>query len=210
MKGLWREDLANYEGKHFRLRNAILSPKPVQQPNPPIYIACNTSRRLLPRMAARHADALAIMWGHDPTVSEVVTASAFREEWLAAERPPEDYVALRSAYIVFHDDGDEARARRNVREITTFPIDSERQTATQAVVPEDADPDLMLFGTPDQIAEQIEERVFGLGFNEVMCSFVACDGVDVDTDGLDGWPGRWLGGMRLFASEVLPKLKAAG
>ncbi len=206
MKSLWTEDLANYDGEHFRLRDAIMSPKPVQQPNPPIYIACNTSRRLMPRLAAQHADALAIMWGHDPTVSTVV--NAFREEWDAAGRDPSKYVALRSAYIVFHGDGDEARARRNVREITAFPIDDEHQTATQAVVPDGADPDLMLFGTPQQIAEQIDERVFGMGFNECMCSFVACDDMQVDTDNLEGWPGRWLGGMRLFAESVMPLLKS--
>jgi hypothetical protein len=45
-----------------------------------------------------------------------------------------------------------------------------------------------------------------MGFNDLMCSFVACDDVDVDTDGLSGWPGRWLGGMRLFAEQVMPKL----
>ena len=205
MKCLWTEEFANYEGEHFRLNDAILSPKPVQKPNPPIYIACNTSKRLMPRLAARHADAIAVMWGHEETVRTLVTA--FQEEWRAAGRRPEDYRALRSAYVVFCNDEDEARIRQNVREITAFPIDTDNQTASQAVVPEGADPDLMLFGRPETVAQQIGKRVFELGFNEVMCSFVACDGVDVQTDGLPGWPGRWLGGMRLFAERVMPLLQ---
>jgi alkanesulfonate monooxygenase SsuD/methylene tetrahydromethanopterin reductase-like flavin-dependent oxidoreductase (luciferase family) len=207
MKCLWTQDHANYNGQHFRLKDAILSPKPRQQPGPPIYIACNTSRRLMPRLAAQHADAIAVMWGHDPTVQRIV--EAFREEWLAAGRPAHDYRALRSAYLVFRNDEDEAKARRNVREITAFPLDTERQTATQAVVPAGSDPDLMLFGRPETIAAAIEERVFRMGFNDVMCSFVACDDVDVDTDGLPGWPGRWLGGMRLFADKVMPLLRSS-
>lgn len=205
MKCLWTQELANYQGEHFQLKDAISSPKPVQQPNPPIYIACNTSKRLMPRIAAQHGDALAMMWGHDETVSAVV--NAFQEEWQAAGRRAEDYVAMRSAYIVFRNDGNEAKARKNVHEITAFPIDSESQTATQAVVPEGADPDLMLFGRPETVAEDIEKRVFDMGFNEVMCSFVACDDVDVNTDGLPGWPGRWLGGMRLFSEQIMPLLK---
>ena len=205
MKCLWTEDLANYQGEHFQLKDAILSPKPIQKPNPPIYIACNTSKRLMPRIAARHGDAVAVMWGHDQTVQTLV--GAFQEEWEAAGRPAEDYVAMRSAYIAFRNDEDEVKARKNVHDITSFPVDVEHQTATQAVVPEGADPDLMLFGRPETVAEAIEERVFGMGFNEVMCSFVACDDVDVDTDGLAGWPGRWLGGMRLFAEQVMPLLK---
>ncbi|MBM3347053.1 MAG: LLM class flavin-dependent oxidoreductase [Betaproteobacteria bacterium] len=207
MKCLWTQEQANYQGKHFRLKDAILSPKPRQQPGPPIYIACNTSKRLMPRLAAQHADAIAVMWGHDPTVRGIV--EAFREEWLAAGRPAPDYRALRSVYIVFRNDENEAKARRNVREITTFPIDTEPQTATQAVVPAGADPDLMLFGRPETIAAGIEARVFDMGFNDAMCSFVACDDVDVDTGGLSGWAGRWLGGMRLFADQVLPRLRRA-
>lgn len=206
MRCLWTQEAANYEGKHFRLRDAVMSPKPVQKPGPPIYIACNTSKRLMPRMAAEKADAIAVMWGHDETVRHIVTA--FQEEWLAFGRRPQDYRAMRSAYLVFRNDGDEAEARRNVREITSFPIDTEIQTASQAVVPAGSDPDLMLFGRPEAIAEQIEQRVFGMGFNEVMCSFVACDDMKVDTDGLGGWPGRWLGGMRLFAEQIMPLLRS--
>lgn len=206
MKALWTQDAANYEGRHFRLHDAIMSPKPVQKPGPPVYVACNTSKRLMPRLAAQHADAIAVMWGHDPTVHGIL--KAFQEEWLAAGRPADRFKAMRSAYLVFRNDEDEAAARRNVREITSFPIDTEIQTASQAVVPAGSDPDLMLFGRPETIAEQIEQRVFVPGFNEVMCSFVACDDVNVDTDGLAGWPGRWLGGMRLFAEQVMPLLKS--
>ena len=205
MKCMWSEELANYAGEHFQLRDAILSPKPIQKPNPPIYIACNTSKRLMPRIAAQQGDALAMMWGHDETVRTVVTA--FQEEWQAAGRSAEDYTALRSAYIVFRNDENEAKSRKNVHEITSFPIDTEPQTATQAIVPEGADPDLMVFGRPDTIAEKLQTAVFDMGFNEMMCSFVACDDVDVDTGGFSGWAGRWLGGMRLFAEEVMPLLQ---
>jgi alkanesulfonate monooxygenase SsuD/methylene tetrahydromethanopterin reductase-like flavin-dependent oxidoreductase (luciferase family) len=203
MKRLWTQQTANYEGRHLRLKDAVLSPKPIQRNGPPIYVACNTSRRVMPRLAAQHADAIAVMWGHDETVRRVI--DAFREEWLAAGRPASGYRALRSAYLVFSNEN-EARARRNAREITAFPLDEHIQTASQAVVPAGADPDLILFGRPETIAEQLEERVFGMGFNELMCSFVACDDVDVDTGGWKGWPGRWLGGMRLFAERIMPRL----
>jgi alkanesulfonate monooxygenase SsuD/methylene tetrahydromethanopterin reductase-like flavin-dependent oxidoreductase (luciferase family) len=205
MRCLWTQDPVQYTGRHFHLHDAVLSPKPVQKPGPPIYIACNTSKRLMPRLAAQHGDALAVMWGHDPTVRVVV--DAFREEWAAAGRPANQYRALRSAYLVFRLDEDEAEARRNARAITSFPLDTMIQTASQAVVPTGADPDLMLFGRPEKIAQQLEERVFGMGFNELMCSFVACDDVSVDTDGIEGWAGRWLGGMRLFAKEIMPRLR---
>ena len=56
-------------------------------------------------------------------------------------------------------------------------------------------------------AEEIERRVFAMGFNQIMCSFVVCDDLQIDTGGLPGWAGNYLGGLRLFADEVLPKIK---
>jgi alkanesulfonate monooxygenase SsuD/methylene tetrahydromethanopterin reductase-like flavin-dependent oxidoreductase (luciferase family) len=82
MKLLWKEDHVNYEGKHFRLKDAVVSPKPVQKPNPPFYIAVSNSKRMMPRLAAQSGSGLAVMWGHDPSVN--ITIDAFKEEWAAA------------------------------------------------------------------------------------------------------------------------------
>jgi alkanesulfonate monooxygenase SsuD/methylene tetrahydromethanopterin reductase-like flavin-dependent oxidoreductase (luciferase family) len=205
MKALWREDFANFKGKHFQLDNAVLSPKPVQKPNPPIYIACNTSRRLMPRLAAQHGNGLAVMWGHDETVA--VTIRAFQEEWLSAGRRPEEYAALRSAFITFSNHEDPQRARLHETKITGWPgPESFNQQASPAKVPKGSAPDLIIDGKPATIAGILKERVFGMGFNQLMCSFVVCDDVDIDTGGLPGWPGNYLGGMRIFANEVLPRL----
>jgi alkanesulfonate monooxygenase SsuD/methylene tetrahydromethanopterin reductase-like flavin-dependent oxidoreductase (luciferase family) len=204
MKLLWTKDVANYEGEYFQLKDAIISPKPVQKPNPPIYIACNTSRRLMPRMAAQHGDGLGIMWGHDPTVA--VTVKAFQEEWKAFGRDPEDFAALRSAFIIFTHDKDEEKARRYFSKITTFPDDI-RQTASPAKVPEGSDPEMMVIGSPSHVAEEIERRVFDMGFNQLMATFVVCEDIKAETDGLPGWAGLYLAGLRILADEVLPKLR---
>jgi alkanesulfonate monooxygenase SsuD/methylene tetrahydromethanopterin reductase-like flavin-dependent oxidoreductase (luciferase family) len=204
MKLMWSEESAYFEGEHIKLNGAIMSPKPVQKPHPPIYIACNTSRRLMPRMAAEHGNGLAIMWGHDPTVA--TTVKAFQEEWEAFNRNPEEYAALRSAAIIFNNDDDYDRGRKFEIEITGFPSNWELQ-ASPAKVPEGSDPELFIVGKPSTIAEELNRRVFGMGFNQLMCGFVACDDVKIDTEGIPGWPGNYLGAMRLFVDEVLPLLE---
>lgn len=56
IRALWRERQATFEGRFYRLRDALAEPKPVQRPHPPITIAGAGERRLLP-VGARHADA---------------------------------------------------------------------------------------------------------------------------------------------------------
>ena len=51
---LWTEELSNFDGRHYRLQNAIGNPKPVQTPHPPIWIGADGPEML--RIAARHAD----------------------------------------------------------------------------------------------------------------------------------------------------------
>jgi len=43
IRKLWTENHVSYEGKHFRLRDATLEPKPLQKPNPTIWVGGNST-----------------------------------------------------------------------------------------------------------------------------------------------------------------------
>jgi F420-dependent oxidoreductase-like protein len=53
---MWTEKRATFHGRHFHVEEAILEPKPVQQPHPPIMIA-GGGEQLTLRAVARLADA---------------------------------------------------------------------------------------------------------------------------------------------------------
>jgi alkanesulfonate monooxygenase SsuD/methylene tetrahydromethanopterin reductase-like flavin-dependent oxidoreductase (luciferase family) len=53
---MWTEKRANYDGKYFHVRDAILEPKPVQRPHPPIMIG-GSGEQLTLRAVARVGDA---------------------------------------------------------------------------------------------------------------------------------------------------------
>ena len=55
MRALWTEDMVDYSGKHYELKDAICSPRPVQDPHIPLWIA-GGGEQLTLRVAARYAD----------------------------------------------------------------------------------------------------------------------------------------------------------
>jgi len=51
---MWTSDRASYQGKHYRVEDAVCAPKPVQRPHPPIWVGGSGPRVM--RLAARYAD----------------------------------------------------------------------------------------------------------------------------------------------------------
>lgn len=101
MKRLWTEDRATYEGKHFRIRDAIGEPKPVQRPHPPLWIG-GSGEKLLLRIVARHAD----VWNHtsnDPAQSERL-GRILDDHCAAVGRDPK--AVKRSAQVFYRGDAD--------------------------------------------------------------------------------------------------------
>ena len=54
---LWTQNEANYEGKHYSLKDAVCEPKPLQKPRPPITVG-GSGERLLRKVTAPYADRL--------------------------------------------------------------------------------------------------------------------------------------------------------
>ncbi|MDP9483416.1 MAG: LLM class F420-dependent oxidoreductase [Chloroflexota bacterium] len=68
--GLWEEpDGWSFEGRHYRVEDAIFYPKPVQRPRVPILVGGSGSPRSL-RLAARYADEFNITSADAATVAE--------------------------------------------------------------------------------------------------------------------------------------------
>jgi alkanesulfonate monooxygenase SsuD/methylene tetrahydromethanopterin reductase-like flavin-dependent oxidoreductase (luciferase family) len=54
IRRLWTEDSVTFEGRHYRMCDALANPKPLQKPHPPIVIGGEKPKML--RVIARHAD----------------------------------------------------------------------------------------------------------------------------------------------------------
>jgi alkanesulfonate monooxygenase SsuD/methylene tetrahydromethanopterin reductase-like flavin-dependent oxidoreductase (luciferase family) len=51
---MWTDERTTYQGKHYRVENAVCAPKPMQKPYPPLWVGGAGPRVL--RIAARLAD----------------------------------------------------------------------------------------------------------------------------------------------------------
>ncbi len=67
IKAMWTTSRATFGGRFFRIKDAILEPKPVQKPHPPILVG-GSGEQLTLRVVARHADA-ANLFGAPPTIA---------------------------------------------------------------------------------------------------------------------------------------------
>jgi F420-dependent oxidoreductase-like protein len=54
IKSLWTEERTNFDGRYYRMKDAISNPKPVQKPHPPIWIGASGEATM--RLVARYAD----------------------------------------------------------------------------------------------------------------------------------------------------------
>jgi F420-dependent oxidoreductase-like protein len=54
IKSLWTEERTNFDGRYYRMVDAISNPKPVQKPHPPIWIGASGEATM--RLVARYAD----------------------------------------------------------------------------------------------------------------------------------------------------------
>jgi F420-dependent oxidoreductase-like protein len=66
IKKLWTEQVANYSGKHYKLKNAVCEPKPLQKPHPPLVVG-GSGEKLTLKVTAKYADRFD--WGFIPDLN---------------------------------------------------------------------------------------------------------------------------------------------
>ena len=201
IKRLWTEDHVNMKGSHFELVDCTLALKPLQKPMPPIWMGANADGAV--RRAAKIADTWFINphqrmdtierqldvyrsaldeYGKPfpkelPLMREIFVAKS-RDEAMNMARP-----YLEEKYKVYHEWGQD-KAMPEGDDDLSLDFD-------------DLLDDRFLFGSPDEIAEQI------IGYNKRL-------GVTHMVLGLH-WVGmphsQVVDSMNLFAEEVMPRVK---
>ena len=197
--GAWGEEPFAFQGRHFRTEGLRLSPRPVQQPRPPILIG-GSGERVTLRQVARFGDACNVREDAPgdggpagiPAGSMDLPARAagVRRKLDALDRhcadlgrPPEEVLRTHfTLYLVLAPT--EAEAARKVA-----AIDASRSTSPGT---RRDGKRAMIHGTPEQVAEYYRALV-AVGIQYVV---VQLDGTDLET-------------IELLATAVMPGVRAS-
>ena len=133
--GLWSEPCFTFHGKYFHVEDAILEPKPLQKPHPPILIG-GVGPRLTLRIIAELGDACNL-WG-----------------------PPDEFARERE--ILKHH-CDEVRRDESTIEKTTYdlvvcaPTEARLKQKIERLLPKGVESWMALVGTPSQLMDIVGE-----------------------------------------------------
>jgi alkanesulfonate monooxygenase SsuD/methylene tetrahydromethanopterin reductase-like flavin-dependent oxidoreductase (luciferase family) len=211
MKLAWTEDRFSYQGEHYNFQDVCLIPKPYQQPHPPLRYAAST-RETFAAMGRLGIHIFAGLGGSG--VSDLAEAiSEYRAAWKEAGHPGEGDVVLRVGIYVA-EDMDRAvtepyestmsyynRIRQGlIQTATSFGGERRVQRAERLanLTYEDALEDRLIYGTPDLVAQRLEEWRDLLGLSGVIMEPNV--GGTISPELLDK-------SARLFGEEVAPNFR---
>lgn len=95
IKKLWTESSVNFNGKHYKLKNAFSAPKPVQK-LPPIFIGGSGKKRTL-NIVAKYADYLNFGWFTEPKEIPILLDITKKH----CEDVNRDYKSLRKSFFAY-------------------------------------------------------------------------------------------------------------
>ncbi|MGO9604620.1 MAG: LLM class flavin-dependent oxidoreductase [Candidatus Binataceae bacterium] len=167
IRSLWTNERTNFEGKHYQLRDAILWPKPVQKPHPPILLG-GGGKGLL-RIAAKYADYVNII----PPAGKLgkfsvdnlkrMNDEAFRErvDFVRAEakrigRDPQA-IKVSNVVLVFMVVDTEEAAHQTVGAVSQMFNLSPEILASSPIA---------LIGTPEQCRKELKRRAGSWGVSQ--------------------------------------------
>jgi len=172
IRSLCTLESTTFDGEFYQLRDAVLNPKPVRKPHPPILLG-GGGRGLL-RLAAKHADVVNLIneTGRQGFIAldEIakVTDAAYRDKVDFVRRTAAQYGrdgrAIRISNAIFAviiaSSPEEARAaREGLAAFFRLPPDAIAQTP------------LALVGTPEQCVEELRRRVRTWEIDQFVFSF---------------------------------------
>lgn len=199
IRRLFTEDRVTVDGEFTRLRDVRLSPKPVQQPHPPIWVGARGPKAIA--RAAREGHNLIATFGKDP-------APLYLETLAAAGRDPAAFRIgqLRMIYLSESEDQAWDECQDHLfhtldfyNDIVTDALDAEGDEGFMPVgrpqdIRDSVLKDVVMVGTPQTVAAQMAEFVDNCTCTDFI-AYMQFPGLDIQ---------RANRSIELFAQHIMP------
>ena len=189
MRALWRESPVSFEGEYYRLTDAVMLPRPVQRPGPPIMLG-GSGKGVL-RRAGRWADIIHMTPAiGGPGTTTIASVSAFTDDTV-----PEKLALVRESGIAAGRPADAVRYATTIYNYS--PTATSEQTLALAEqlgglfqLPPQAilRHPVVLAGTPEEMREEIRRRAETHGLSLMAINFSSVEQI------------------RAFSEQVMSKL----
>jgi alkanesulfonate monooxygenase SsuD/methylene tetrahydromethanopterin reductase-like flavin-dependent oxidoreductase (luciferase family) len=216
----WTQEVVNYSGRHWQIRNVPVYPKPLTQPHPPLAFAVTSPESIA--WAARHGYAVLTSGISSPLSATLGTRDTYISGLRAAGRGQADIDALLSRWVVTKhvyvapsDAEAEAEAHHPemwyrgsfIRSLSTEGLVGLHESvykSAQGMIArlssqswESLLEDTLVIGAPETVTAKLRQ-LEQAGVGEVAC-WMSFGGIP---------PDKVRRSMRLFAEEVMPRFRA--
>ncbi len=201
IKRLWTEEKVTHEGRFFRLHDATCTIRPVQKPFPPIWIAANADRAVV--RTAR----MGLSWFINPHAALPTIERQWQRYKQALAEAGQAMPAARPICLELHVAPTHEEAVRTAQPFLEAKYAAYAEWGQDKALPgeesfrvafDDLARDRFILGTPDEVIEQLEERVARLQSNYLIFRM--------------GWPGmeaaKILKVIAMMGERVLPHFHA--
>ncbi len=210
----WTEERFSHTGKYYQFNDVCVTPKPLQKPYPPIYMAATTSESF--PIAGQNGRHLVVGVRRTSVAQVKESVQQYRQTWREAGHPGSGDVTLRLPVFVAN----------TIEEATTIPeastlkyyrrlSDSLTRSVGRAGTAADEDRarlaeelahvtyadllrDWVVYGTPDEVANRLHGLIEDIDLSGVV--------LEMNAGGLVGIEDI-LKSLRLFGEEVAPRLR---
>jgi natural product biosynthesis luciferase-like monooxygenase protein len=210
----WSRQRFTHEGKYYQYRDLEVWPRPEQLPHPPVWIAATTNPTSFELVGKLDHNLLTVGY-LKPMEDLAALIQLYRDARSAAGHTTQRRIATHYQ-VVLTDDRASARriAKEGLQRYVRLNFDAQSlaktqvlraETAAMARNPDSIDIDALveqgrvLAGTPDEVAATLKRARDVLGITGVDCTF---------TFGAIDWETAERS-MRLFATDVIPQVRAA-
>jgi probable F420-dependent oxidoreductase len=159
VKGMLSNESFSFEGKHFRVDEALNLPQPIQRPNPPVWVGGKGDRVV--EVAGRHADGFNSAWAWKPEAYEE-RVRLLEQSAASARRDPRSIRRSVGLYSIVGDD--ERAVEKSFEKYLSVSLGASKDSSLS-----DWRVD-KLVGTPEAISQTIKQFE-ALGVEEVILGF---------------------------------------